>query len=97
MIVDATRIVTTQGQYAGEEGVGYQWGRGEMGDFSHETLGRIQGYREPCRIEVLVGDVEMGDLEEYGLLCWAGSNESFTADEALAHSYARVVAEEPGG
>jgi len=96
MIVEATRIVTTQGQYAGEEGVGYQWGQdGVMGDFSRETLGRIQGRREPCRIELLVEGSEIVDTEEFGLLLWfpaALSTEALTAEEAIAQGYARAVA-----
>ena len=99
MIVEATRIVTTQGQYAGEAGAGYIWGSPDpTGDFSQTTQGRIQGYCEPCRIELLVEGAEIVDAEGFGPLLWlpvAVSEEAFLADEAIALGYARVVEEQP--
>lgn len=94
MIVEATRVITSQGQYAGETGTGYCWGTKEMGDFSHETRGRIQGRHEPCRIEVLVEGGELVDCEGYGLLLWLPRflhEDALTADEVLALNYARVI------
>ena len=93
MIVEATRIVTTQGQYAGEEGVGYQWGRSTLGDFSAATRGHIQGRHEPCLIEILVEGAEIVDTEGFGLLLWLPvsiTKEALTAEEALRSDYARV-------
>jgi hypothetical protein len=72
-IVDGYRDVLTQGHYMGEEGTGYGWGTlPSYGDYSGEMRGRMQGYTEPVKIEILAERADLVDLRDEGhdLLLW---------------------------
>ena len=61
-VIDGHRNVLTRSSYMGEEGIGYGWTPlSDYGDYSAETHGRLQGYTEPCRIEILMPGAELAE------------------------------------
>jgi hypothetical protein len=110
-IVDGYRDVLTQGSYMGEEGVGYAFGTlPRHGDYSGATHGRLQGYTEPVKIEILRDDAFLADMSEegYGVVMilprgtqhfipddgWLLVDGPITAAEAILYGFARIVREE---
>jgi hypothetical protein len=108
-VYNAHRTVTTKGTYMGEEGEGYNWGElSEYGDFSERTRGHIQGYDEPCKIEVFDDRAELRESNGGGLLLYwpeqcsiptehgpltLGPHWGLHAGEALSLGLAQVVEE----
>jgi hypothetical protein len=95
MIVSATRTVVTSGTYMGEEGTGYSWGPSEhYGDISRATRGHIEGWTEPCRIEVLAPGAELleaANRPEEVYLFLPGEKYGLSVQDAIDLGLARVV------
>lgn len=104
MTVDAVRDVCTSGFHQSDQGTGYSFETGSpLGDYSAATQGRLQGYRERCRLVILVPGASLSRSAGGDLLLYvpAGAHdkegypvslvEGLFAAEALALGLARVA------
>lgn len=93
IILDAIRDVCTGGLHQSDQGTGYTFDlRGDLGDYSAATCGRLRGYRERCRIEILVPGARLSQSElDETLLYLPGETLGLTAAEAIDMGHARVL------